>query len=114
MLGEKLIGQQQGLNLGAELGQEAAGAGRASLAEKDRPEPQAAANGFFQNSQTFNGAIPVGSEFPAIEGPAQLFDQGIMASLDAAQAGIDAPRFGCACPSCFTRPVRIIPVPLGL
>ena len=86
--GEQLVGQQQGLDLGAELGQKPFCPGRGRLAEKDCPKPQAAANGFFQDAQAFNGAVAVRGELAAGKGPAQLFDQRIMASLDAAQAGV--------------------------
>ena len=69
--------------------------GRGRLAEKDCLKAQAAANGFFQNSQAFNGAVPLRGELAAGEGPAQLFDQSIVASLDAAQAGANASSAGC-------------------
>src|SRR6202040_2054750 len=77
-----------------ELGQKPLCPSHGGLAEKDCPKAQTAANGFFQNSQAFNGAVPVRGKLAAREGPAQLFNQSVVASLDAAQA-VNASSAGC-------------------
>ena len=48
-------------------------------------EFQSAADGFFEDAHAFDGAISVGREFSMGKGCTQLFDEGVVASLDASQ-----------------------------
>ena len=85
--GKQLVGKQQSLDVGGELGQQALGPVLSGTAEEYCPELQPAADGLFHNAHAFDGAITVGREFAMSEGRAQLLDQGVVASLDASQTG---------------------------
>ena len=100
--------------MGGELGQQAFGAVLGGGAEEYGLELQPAADGFFQNAHAFDGAVAVGREFAMREGCAQLFDQGVVASLDASQAAVDS-RVVSGCGPSFTAVLgRIIRVYLSL
>ena len=59
------------------------------VAKEHGLELQSAADGFFQNAHAFDGAVAFGCGFGMGEGSAQLFDEGIVASIDASQAAVD-------------------------
>ncbi len=84
--GEKLVGQQKVSTWAPICGSRRSALGGRGLVEEDGPKAQAAANGFFQNAQALDGAVAVGGELAPAEGPAQFFDQSVVASLNAAQA----------------------------
>jgi hypothetical protein len=92
-----------------ELRKKAFGAVFGRGAEEYGFEFQSAADGFFENAHAFDGAIAVGRDFTVGKGCAQLFDEGVVASLDASQsAGRVVGSF------LFHRLVRIITVYLSL
>src|SRR5277367_775775 len=72
-----------------ELGQKALGAVFGGSAKEHGFELQPTADGFFENPHAFDGAISLACKLSLGEGCPQLFDQGIMASLDASQAVVD-------------------------
>jgi hypothetical protein len=68
------------------LWQQARGAILGGVTKEDGAETEAAANRFFQDAQAFDGAVSGFGEFGAGEGQAQLLDQGVVPSLDAAES----------------------------
>jgi hypothetical protein len=83
---KQLIRQQYGLDVGADLRDEALDLAFRRFAEKDGPKAQATANRFFDDPHALNGAIALVGKFPASKRPAQLLHQRIVASFHAAKA----------------------------
>ena len=82
---EKFVGQQQRVDVGADLGQKTVGQILRRLFEEDRAKAQAAARGLFHNAQAFDGAIAVFGALGARERLAQFLHQRVVAAFDAAQ-----------------------------
>src|SRR5437763_12583443 len=72
--------------MGAELRQDAFSARLCRVAEEDRFEPQAAADGFFQHAKAFNGEVAVRSCFALRESAAQFLDQRVVSPFNVAKA----------------------------
>ena len=66
---EQFVGKQKGFDLSADLRQEAVGAVLRGLAKEYRTETQAAADGFFQNAQAFDGTVSGFGEFGSAKTP---------------------------------------------
>ena len=80
-----LVGKQQRFHLRTDLRQQALCPFQRGLSKKYRTETQAAANRLFQNAQALNGTVSAFREFCVSKSLAQLLDQRVVASLNAAK-----------------------------
>jgi len=83
--GEKFVGQQNRFYMGPDLRQQPRRPGLPGLADEDRSKPKSAADSFFNHPKALDGAFTGSREFASAERLAQLFQKGIVASLDAPQ-----------------------------
>src|SRR5215472_18950262 len=81
---EDVIGQQQHLRMAGNLGPEARGLGTGALAQENRLEAQAAADGFLDDPQAFNGDAALFGRLSLMEGLTKIFDQRVLPAADRA------------------------------